>query len=84
MCLLCEDEGWVCENHPDQPFDPTLADVAALASRVRSAIPQAETINLRGFRKASSLMADKGWSKRFDEPIELPDGSDGLLSSVRW
>ena len=19
-CLCCEDEGWVCENHPDQPF----------------------------------------------------------------
>jgi hypothetical protein len=19
-CLLCEDTGWVCENHPDQPF----------------------------------------------------------------
>jgi hypothetical protein len=20
MCLLCEDTGWVCENHPDQPW----------------------------------------------------------------
>jgi len=20
MCLLCEDEGWVCESHRDQPF----------------------------------------------------------------
>jgi len=19
-CLTCEDEGWVCENHPDHPF----------------------------------------------------------------
>jgi hypothetical protein len=19
-CLYCEGEGWVCENHPDQPF----------------------------------------------------------------
>jgi hypothetical protein len=19
-CLNCEDEGWVCETHPDQPF----------------------------------------------------------------
>jgi hypothetical protein len=19
-CLQCEDEGWVCETHPDQPF----------------------------------------------------------------
>jgi hypothetical protein len=19
-CLQCDDEGWVCENHPDQPF----------------------------------------------------------------
>lgn len=19
-CLLCEDTGWVCENHPDQPW----------------------------------------------------------------
>ena len=20
-CLLCEDTGWVCENHPDRPRD---------------------------------------------------------------
>jgi hypothetical protein len=20
-CLLCEDTGWVCENHPDQPWE---------------------------------------------------------------
>jgi hypothetical protein len=20
-CLLCEDCGWVCENHPDRPFE---------------------------------------------------------------
>jgi hypothetical protein len=20
-CLLCEDSGWVCENHPDQPWE---------------------------------------------------------------
>jgi hypothetical protein len=19
-CLRCDDSGWVCENHPDQPF----------------------------------------------------------------
>ena len=24
-CLLCEDSGWVCENHPDQPFTGTHA-----------------------------------------------------------
>jgi hypothetical protein len=20
-CLCCEDTGWVCENHPDQPWE---------------------------------------------------------------
>jgi hypothetical protein len=20
-CLVCEDTGWVCENHPDQPWE---------------------------------------------------------------
>ncbi|MFG3598318.1 hypothetical protein [Bradyrhizobium sp. RDI18] len=20
-CLLCEGSGWVCENHPDQPWE---------------------------------------------------------------
>jgi len=20
-CMVCEDVGWVCENHPDQPWD---------------------------------------------------------------
>jgi hypothetical protein len=20
ICLVCEDSGWVCENHPDRPF----------------------------------------------------------------
>ena len=19
-CLVCKDTGWICENHPDQPF----------------------------------------------------------------
>jgi hypothetical protein len=33
---------------------PTLADAAALACRARSAIPQAETIIPRAFRKASN------------------------------
>ena len=20
-CIVCEDTGWVCENHPDQPWE---------------------------------------------------------------
>ena len=22
-CSICDDSGWVCENHPDQPWDNT-------------------------------------------------------------
>jgi hypothetical protein len=40
--MLCEDEGWVCENHADQPFaGRTLAGVAAQACRVLSVIDRA-------------------------------------------
>ena len=24
ICNRCDDTGWVCENHPDKPWDKTL------------------------------------------------------------
>lgn len=24
-CKKCQDEGWVCENHPDKPWDRSMA-----------------------------------------------------------
>jgi hypothetical protein len=32
-CLVCEDTGWVCENHPDQPFrHPAPCDICDIAT----------------------------------------------------
>ena len=35
-CLFCEDTGWVCENHPDQPLQGTPAPVAQPVHRARA------------------------------------------------
>jgi hypothetical protein len=53
-CLVCEDTGWVCENHPDQPFTgPHACTAEALVHRARPAIGRRPT-NHRDCRRASS------------------------------
>jgi hypothetical protein len=43
MCLLCEDEGWVCERHPDQFFR-----IPRLPMRRRwRAVPQVQSLKPR-------------------------------------
>jgi hypothetical protein len=51
---------------------PAAAEVPA--RRARPAIDRRQ-ISRRGYREALSPMANKGWSKRFDEPIVLEDGT---------
>jgi len=43
-CLFCENTGWVCENHPDQPWQGrTPAPVAAPVHRTLAATPPPPT-----------------------------------------
>jgi hypothetical protein len=86
-CLVCEGESWVCENHPDQPWNgPHACSAAELACPARNAIRRA-TSNRHDCRPASSTtkvrqLASKGWLTRFDEPIVLDDGTT-LTTTLR-
>jgi hypothetical protein len=52
-CLFCEDCGWVCENHPDQPGKArTPAPAAALARPARLAIGRGQ-MSRRDCQRAS-------------------------------
>src|SRR5205814_328526 len=58
----------------------TRAPAAELVLRALAATPPPPT-SRRAFRKGSSQMANKGWSKRFEEPIVLDDGK--TLATLR-
>jgi len=34
-CLVCEDTGWVCESHPDQPWKARMPALAAARTVAR-------------------------------------------------
>jgi hypothetical protein len=53
-CSLCDGSGWVCEEHPDQPWQGPHACTCGAAAR--HALTATAPTNRRGFRKASSLM----------------------------
>jgi hypothetical protein len=57
ICTVCEDSGWVCENHPYLPWGRarTLANAAALACLAPDAI-RAMPKYRRDCRKALSVM----------------------------
>jgi hypothetical protein len=54
--------------------------LAAPVHPARSAINR-QQVNRRSGLRDLSLMANKGWSKRFDEPIVLEDGT--TLTTLR-
>jgi hypothetical protein len=55
-CIGCEDTGWVCDNHPDQPWEGHhLANAAAPGCPALNAIRPTKT-SRRGYRKALNLM----------------------------
>jgi len=76
-CALCEDCGWVCEDHPDAPWDGIHACICGAAGMP---CPQCNPSDLghppRPPRISSSIRRGGGisWSREFDDPIPLPRG----------
>jgi hypothetical protein len=80
---LCEDCDWVCENHPiDHGTVNTPAAAAVPACHVQSAM-RATKKRRHGHerlqnsikqKRLASLKADKGWRRRFEDPIPLSRG----------
>jgi hypothetical protein len=69
-CLLCEDTGWVCEDHQDRP---AWAARVARPAHHAPAVTRRRSTSPRASRKVSSQMATKGgWSREFEDPIPLP------------
>jgi len=57
-CLVCEDTGWVCETHPDQPWQGPHACACGGAG---APCPRSNAcIVEERFRRGSSPMASKG------------------------
>jgi hypothetical protein len=83
-CLLCEDCGWVCEGHPDRPWEGEHAcNCGSAGMPVRNAIRAISTIRLAllparisNSTKRAGVISDPGWSREFDDPIVLPEGEN--------
>jgi hypothetical protein len=74
-CLVCEDSGWVCENHRDQPWGDRTHALAAVPVHPVLAATLPPPISRHASRKVSRPMASSdGWRKRFDNPVVPPDG----------
>src|SRR5258706_14852208 len=80
ICSVCEDCGWVCENHPDKPWEGEHAcTCGGPEPRVRIAT-RLTMIWRRECRRAlksnstrrAGVISNRGWQRRFDEPIPLP------------
>jgi hypothetical protein len=80
-CLLCEDTGWVCEAHPDQPWEGPHACTCGGAGMPCPHAIGPPMASHRDSQQALNLMANKGWSKRFHESIVLDDGT--TLTTLR-
>jgi hypothetical protein len=68
-CLCCDDTGWVCENHSDQPW---IGPHACTCGGAGAPCPRRNTPTAgepRVFQLSSSLIASKGWLRRFEERI---------------
>jgi len=38
-CLKCQDTGWVCENHPEKPFDFGCCGGAGMPCECNKTVP---------------------------------------------
>jgi len=74
-CLCCEDTGWVCEVHQDQPWTGPHACTCGGAGMPCPTCNPSSKDDAPRLPRGLSLMANKGWTKRFDEPIVLDDGT---------
>jgi hypothetical protein len=59
-CLACEDTGWVCENHPDQPWEGPHASLVAEPVHLAPAAMQRPLMSRRASQKTLSQMASNG------------------------
>ena len=74
-CTLCEDCGWVCANHPHKPWASTPATAGVLLRPCPWRNPSDAGHPPRmpdGFDQKGRLISDRGWSRKFDDPIALP------------
>jgi hypothetical protein len=59
-CLVYEDTGWVCEDHPDQPWEgPHACACGGAGAPCPAAMPR-PLMSRRASRKTLSQMASKG------------------------
>jgi hypothetical protein len=86
-CLLCEDTGWVCENHPDQPWQGRQAcdcgGAGAPCPRCNAAAANEPPRLPKGFKpdrpeglsrpKTAILGITGGNSKQATEPTRQPE-----------
>jgi hypothetical protein len=81
-CLLCVDCGWVCENHPDRPWEGehacTCGGAGAACARCNAPKEGTAPRPPEGFgrtptRRAGAI-SNQGWAREFDEPVSLPGG----------
>ena len=82
-CGLCEDTGWVCENHPGKPWDGDHAcgcgaagmpcmrcNPSDLDDPPRPPAGMHIELDKEGWRAISAPR----WSREFEDPIVLADG----------
>jgi hypothetical protein len=87
-CSRCEDSGWVCEDHPERPWDGPHAcgcggagapcpDCNASSDDPRPPAGFKPELDKKGL----AALTGKGWDRRFEGPIPLPGG--GNLVTLR-
>src|ERR1700676_2765346 len=75
-CSRCEDTGWVCEAHPDRPWEGEHACTCGAAGGSVSAVQRHD--RRRALEPSSTrrggVISDRGWTRKFEDPIPLPRG----------
>ena len=84
-CALCEDFGWVCENHPHKPWEGEHACNCGAAGAPCPWCNQSDAEHPPrmpdGFDERASAISDRGWARELDDPIALP-GGDALVTLI--
>jgi hypothetical protein len=74
-CAICEDCGWVCENHPERPWHGAHACACGGAGMpCQNAISVTNHGCRVAFQKTTKMprVTESGWSRKLDEPIIVP------------
>ena len=81
-CPLCEDCGWVCENHPDRPWEGKDACTCGGAGMPCPWCNLHDKNGRRACRMAFGRstrragVISKSWAREFDDPMPLPRGRE--------